>query len=62
MKSWPGMLYPAVLVYAALTRLIPALPLSNYLANVYMRFPAAERRLVILDQINPRWAKYYSRR
>ena len=30
-------------------------------ANVYMRFPAAERRLVILDQINPRWAKYYTR-
>ena len=54
-------LYPIVLLYAALTRLIPALPLSNYLSNVYMRFPAAERRLVILDQINPRWAKYYSR-
>lgn len=57
--SW--MLYPMVLVYAALTRLIPALPLSNYLSNVFMRFPPAERRLVILDQINPRWAKYYSR-
>ena len=38
-----------------------ALPLSNYIANVYMRFPPAERRLVILDQINPRWAKYYTR-
>jgi hypothetical protein len=25
-----------------------------------MRFPTAERRLVILDQINPRWAKYYA--
>jgi len=55
------MLYPVVLAYAALTRRVPALPLSNYLANVYMRFPSAERRLVILDQINPRWAKYYSR-
>lgn len=57
--SW--MLYPVVLIYAALTRMLPALPLSDYLANVYMRFPPAERRLVILDQINPRWAKYYSR-
>ncbi len=55
------MLYPMTLAYAALARLLPALPLSNYLSNVYMRFPAAERRLVILDQINPRWAKYYSR-
>ena len=55
------MLYPIVLVYAALARLVPALPLSDYLSNVYLRFPAAERRLVILDQINPRWAKYYSR-
>jgi SAM-dependent methyltransferase len=56
-----GILYPIVLSYAAATRRLPFLPLSNYLANVYMRFPAAERRLVILDQINPRWAKYYTR-
>ena len=55
------MLYPMVLLYGSLTRRIPSLPLSDYLANVYMRFPPAERRLVILDQINPRWAKYYSR-
>jgi SAM-dependent methyltransferase len=55
------MLYPIVLAYAAVARLMPGLPLSDYLSNVYMRFPAAERRLVILDQINPRWAKYYSR-
>lgn len=54
-------LYPIVLAYAALTRRVPSLPLSNYLSNVYMRFPPAERRLVILDQINPRWAKYYTR-
>jgi SAM-dependent methyltransferase len=55
------LLYPMVLAYSALTRRLPALPLADYLANVFMRFPAAERRLVILDQINPRWAKYYSR-
>src|SRR5262249_15659788 len=54
-------LYPIVLVYAALTRVLPSLPLSNYLSDVYMRFSPAERRLVILDQINPRWAKYYTR-
>lgn len=54
-------LYPVVLLYAAITRRLPFLPLSDYLSNVYMRFPPAERRLVILDQINPRWAKYYTR-
>lgn len=54
-------LYPFVLGYGTLTRLLPSLPLSNYLSNVYLRFPPAERRLVILDQINPRWAKYYTR-
>jgi SAM-dependent methyltransferase len=53
-------LYPFVLGYGTLTRLLPSLPLSNYLSNVYLRFPPAERRLVILDQINPRWAKYYT--
>jgi SAM-dependent methyltransferase len=55
------LLYPVVLGYAALARRWLRLPLSNYLANVFMRFPPAERRLVIVDQINPRWAKYYRR-
>jgi SAM-dependent methyltransferase len=55
------MLYPLVLAYASLTKRAPKLPLSDYLSRVFMRFPAAERRLVILDQINPRWAKYYKR-
>lgn len=55
------LLYPVVLAYAALAGRWPGLPLSNYLANVFMRFPPAERRLVIVDQINPRWAKFYKR-
>jgi SAM-dependent methyltransferase len=55
------LLYPISLIYAAVARRLPSLPLSDYIANVYMRFPPAERRLVILDQINPRWAKYYTR-
>ena len=59
MLAW--VLYPIALTYAALTRLVPALPLADYLSNVYLRFPPAERRLVILDQINPRSAKHYSR-
>ncbi|KYK46030.1 hypothetical protein A1D31_34010 [Bradyrhizobium liaoningense] len=60
-ESLAWLLYPAVLAYAALTSRFPRLPLSDYLTNVLMRFSPAERRLVILDQINPRWAKYYRR-
>jgi SAM-dependent methyltransferase len=55
------LLYPIVLGYAAIACRLSYLPLSNYLSNVFMRFPPGERRLVILDQINPRWAKYYTR-
>lgn len=54
-------LYPIVLAYAALTRAAPAMPLADYLKNVFMRFGPEERRLVILDQINPQYAKYYTR-
>ena len=35
------------------------LPLADYAANVFLRFGAAERRVVILDQLNPEWAEYY---
>jgi len=56
-----GILYWPVLAYAHLARLIPSLPLSAYLRKVFLRFAAEQRRLVILDQINPTWAKYYTR-
>lgn len=60
-EAMAWMLYPLTIGYAALTRRWSSLPLSDYISNVYLRFPARERRLVILDQINPRWAKYYTR-
>ena len=52
-------IYTVIVGYIALIRRFPRLPLSDYLRNVYLRFDANERRLVILDQINPQWARYY---
>lgn len=46
--------------YMALCRRFP-LPLRGYLCNVLSHFHPAERRLVIYDQLNPAYAKYYRR-
>lgn len=41
-------------------RFIP-LPMRSYMKNVLARFPRSVRRLTIYDQLNPAYAKYYSR-
>jgi SAM-dependent methyltransferase len=55
-------IYPITVGYGRLTAVIPILPLRRYMQEVYLRFDPSVRRLVILDQINPQWAKYYGRR
>lgn len=52
-----------LVAYMALCRWLPKarLPLSDYLNNVLGRLPRDKRRLVIYDQIKPRYAKYYTR-
>lgn len=52
-------LYPFTMLYGWTTRLLPFLPLSRYMRDVYLRFEPSVRRLVIVDQLNPQWAKYY---
>jgi SAM-dependent methyltransferase len=47
-------------LYMTLCRHFP-LPLRGYLNNVLGHFNPAERRLVIYDQLNPAYAKYYTR-
>jgi SAM-dependent methyltransferase len=47
-------------VYALACRVLP-LPLKDYMLNTYLRFTRERRRLVIYDQLNPAYAKYYSR-
>ena len=46
--------------YGLLCRVFP-LPLRDYMLNSFRRFTRERRRLVIYDQLNPAYAKYYSR-
>lgn len=46
--------------YALLCRVFP-LPLRDYMLDSFRRFTRERRRLVIYDQLNPAYAKYYNR-
>jgi len=46
--------------YIRLCRLFP-LPLKQYMTNVLNKLTADQRRLMIYDQLNPSYAKYYMR-
>jgi SAM-dependent methyltransferase len=52
------MLDGLVMVYTAVSHVVP-LPLRHYLQTVYSRLAPDKRRLVIYDQLNPAYAKYY---
>jgi len=54
-------IYPVTIAYGWLTGALPFLPLRRYMQEVYMRFDPLVRRLIIVDQINPQWAKFYRR-
>lgn len=54
------MLYPLLALYIALCRRLP-LPMAAYMREVIGRMSPDKRRLVIYDQLNPAYAKYYSR-
>lgn len=47
-------------IYIVLCRYVP-LPMRDYMRNVLARFPRSVRKLTIYDQLNPAYAKYYSR-
>ena len=47
--------------YVALCKQMPSLPMASYMAGVLGNFDAKTRRLTIVDQLNPAWAKYYTR-
>jgi SAM-dependent methyltransferase len=46
--------------YIGLCRLLP-LPMRSYMREVLAKFPRSVRRLTIYDQLNPAYAKYYTR-
>ena len=50
----------AAMAYAAASRFLP-LPMRGYMLSVYSKLAADKRRLVIYDQLNPAYAKYYRR-
>ncbi|MEH2499500.1 SAM-dependent methyltransferase [Bradyrhizobium sp. AZCC 1678] len=47
-------------VYIVACRLLPGLPLGDYIRNVLGRFSRSKRYLVVYDQLRPAYAKYYS--
>ena len=52
-------LYPFLAGWLWLARRVPV-PLQNYLNNYLARLSPAQRRLVMYDQLNPAYAKYYT--
>ena len=54
MVYWPS------LVYLKLCHRFP-LPLRGYLLSIFEKMSPAKRRLIFYDQLNPSYAKYYSR-
>lgn len=47
--------------YSALCRILP-LPMRQYMTTVYSHLASDKRRLVIYDQLNPAYARYYCER
>jgi len=50
----------ALTAYIWLCRILP-LPMRSYMRSVLAKFPRSVRRLTIYDQLNPSYAKYYTR-
>jgi SAM-dependent methyltransferase len=57
--SW--LLDGPLVAYIGLCKYLP-LPLGGYMREVMARLDPAHRRLTIYDQLNPAYAKYYTRR
>lgn len=55
------MLYLPLSLYVLLCRVLP-LPMRSYMRNHIGRLDGKTRRLTIYDQLNPTWARYYTRR
>jgi SAM-dependent methyltransferase len=54
------LLYPLFWSYMTACRALP-LPLAAYMRRVMVPLPPDKRRIVIYDQLNPAYAKYYTR-
>ena len=48
--------------YIAICKAVPFLPMRNYMKNVVGKWTPEVRKVTIYDQLNPAYAKYYSRK
>lgn len=60
LEGFVRLLYPFFWCYMTACRLLP-LPLADYLRRVMLPLTPDQRRVVIYDQLNPAYAKYYTR-
>jgi SAM-dependent methyltransferase len=60
LTSLVEMMYWPLVTYIKLCHLFP-LPLKGYLLSVFEKMSPQKRRLIIYDQLNPSFAKYYTR-
>jgi SAM-dependent methyltransferase len=54
-------IYWPLMAYVHLCRIL-SLPLKKYMTSVLYKMSPQKRRLIIYDQLNPSYAKYYTRR
>jgi len=54
------MIYCPLIIYTCLCHRF-SFPLREYLLSIFERMPPDKRRLIIYDQLNPSFAKYYTR-
>lgn len=60
LRALVELLYYPALIYCILTSCF-SLPLRSYFQRVFRWLPPAKRRLVIYDQLNPTYTKYYKK-
>ncbi len=60
LEAFVAVIYPLFWLYMTLCRWVP-LPLAPYMRRVMLPLTPAKRRVVIYDQLNPAYAKYYTR-
>jgi SAM-dependent methyltransferase len=61
LASFVEITYWPLVLYVKFCDSLP-LPLSGYLRSVFEKMSPGKRRLIIYDQLNPSYAKYYTRR
>ena len=61
LASLVEIMYWALVLYIKCCHILP-LPLKGYMLSVFEKMSPEKRKLIIYDQLNPSYAKYYTRR